>query len=154
MASFNLLRAVVVITSLALPFESAIAREYLKSEPAQERGFSDALITEGGKVVWLAGQVALRDDEGRSLAGDLQGQARAIFRAMERTLKRAGGSLQDLTTITVYLTDPRFLEPLIPIRKEFFPEGNFPASTTITVSNLPIPGLLLEIQGVAVIGDK
>lgn len=153
MGFHNLLRA--VMATVLLTFHStAVPREYLKSDPSQERGYSNAVITEGGKMVWLAGHVALRDEEGRSLAGDLQGQARAIFRAMDRTLKRAGGSLQNLTTITVYLTDPRFLEPLIPIRKEFFAEGDFPASTTITVSNLPVPGLLLEIQGVAVIGDK
>lgn len=132
----------------------AAGREYMKNEMAQARGFSEAVVTEGGRIVWLAGHVAMQDEEGKSLEGDFQGQARMIFRSMERTLKRAGGSLQSLTTITVYLTDPRYLEPLLPVRKEFFPDGNFPASTTITVSNLPIPGLLLEIQGVAVIGDK
>jgi len=130
------------------------ARDYLKSEFAQQRGFSVGVVTEGGKIVWVAGQAALRDEEGRSLVDDPQGQARAIFRAMERTLKRAGGNLQNLTTITVFLTDPRHLQVLGPIRREFFPDGNFPASTTITVSNLPEPGMVIEIQGTAVIGDR
>lgn len=142
----------VALTILGV--QCAVAREYLKNERAQSRGFSEAVTTEGGRTVWLAGQVAIQDEDGKSLAGDLLGQARMIFRSMERTLKRAGGSLQNLTTITVYLTDPRYLEPLMPVRREFFPDGNFPASTTITVSNLPLPGLLLEIQGTAVIGDK
>lgn len=130
------------------------AREYLKSDYAQQRGFSEGVVTEGGKVVWVAGHAVLRDEEGRSLAGDLEGQARAIFRAMDRVLKRSGASLRNLTTITVFLTDPRHLQPLGPIRKEFFPDGNFPASTTVTVSNLPEPGMVIEIQGTAVIGDK
>lgn len=143
----------VAALALALAGEAG-AREYLKSDWAQQRGFSDAVATRGGRIVWLAGQVGLQDEQGNSLAGDFQGQARAVFRAMARVLERAGGSLQDVTTITVYLTDPRHLEALQPIRREFFPDGNFPASTTIAVSNLPLPGMLIEIQGVAVIGDE
>ena len=49
---------------------------------------------------------------------------------------------------------PRLIDPLMPIRREFFPEGNFPASTTITVHSLPAVGMMLEISAVAVIGDK
>jgi 2-iminobutanoate/2-iminopropanoate deaminase len=77
-----------------------------------------------------------------------------IFRQMDSVLKRAGGSLKNLTTITVFLTDPRLLPRLGPIRSEFFTDGNFPASTTITVHSLPEVGMMLEIQGIAAIEDK
>ncbi len=147
-------RFAAVALLMTLCADGATAREYLKSDWAQQRGFSDAVVTQGGRVVWLAGHVGLQDEDGKSLAGDFQGQARAIFRALARTLERAGGSLRNLTTITVYLTDPRHLEALQPVRREFFPDGRFPASTTIAVSNLPLPGMLIEIQGVAVIGDE
>ena len=69
-------------------------------------------------------------------------------------VKRAGGSIKDVVTITVCLTDPRLLDPLMPIRREVWPDGNFPASTTITVHSLPAVGMMLEISAVAVIGDK
>lgn len=143
--------ALFVAVALA---QAAHAREYMRSDFSGQRGFSDAVVTEGGRIVWLAGQVAVQDEEGKSLAGDLQGQARAIFRSMDRQLRKAGGSLQNLTTITVFLTDPRYLEPLAPVRKEFFPDGNFPASTTVTVSSLAAPAMLIEIQGTAVVGDR
>lgn len=133
---------------------TASAGEFLKSETGQPRGYSDAVVTEGGRVVWLSGHFATADESGKELPGDVTGQARATFRAMERTLKRAGGSLKDLTTITIYLTDPRHVAALLPVRKEFFPDGNFPASTTIAVANLPRPEMVIEIQGVAVIGRR
>ena len=104
--------------------------------------------------MWLAGQVALTDEQGQSLAGNFEGQARAIFRAIDGAVKRAGGSIKDVVTITVYLTDPRLIDPLMPIRREFWPDGNFPASTTITVHSLPSVGMMLEISAVAVVGDK
>jgi 2-iminobutanoate/2-iminopropanoate deaminase len=142
----------VALALLAVP--PAEARDYLKQERAQSRGFTPGVVTEGGKIVWVSGQTGLVDENGKSMAGDFEGQARVIFRNIDAVVKRAGGSLKDVVTITVYLTDPRLNDPLIPIRKEFFPEGNFPASTTITVHSLPSVGMMLEISAIAVIGDK
>jgi 2-iminobutanoate/2-iminopropanoate deaminase len=133
---------------------SADAREYLKQDRAQSRGFTPAVVTEGGKIVWISGQTGLVDEQGKSMAGDFQGQARVIFRAIDAVAKRAGGSIKDVVSITVYLTDPRLIDPLMPIRKEVWPDGNFPASTTITVHSLPAVGMMLEISAVAVVGDK
>ena len=130
------------------------ARDYLKGDRAQSRGFSPGVITEGGKTVWVSGQTGLVDEQGKSMAGDFEGQARVIFRAIDAVVKRAGGSIKDVVTITVYLVDPRLLEPLMPIRREFWPDGNFPTSTTITVHSLPAVGMMLEISAVAVVGDK
>ena len=130
------------------------AREYLKQDRAQSRGFSPGVVTEGGKLVWVSGQTGLVDEAGASQAGNFEAQARVIFRAIDAVVKRAGGSIKDVVTITVYLTDPRLLDPLMPIRSEFWPDGNFPASTTITVHSLPAVGMMLEISAVAVIGDK
>jgi len=130
------------------------AREYLKQERAQSRGFTPAVVTEGGKTVWVSGQTGLVDKDGKSMAGNFEGQARVIFQAIDDVVKRAGGSIKDVVTITVYLTDPRLIDPLMPLRREFWPEGNFPASTTITVHSLPAVGMMLEISAVAVIGDK
>ncbi|MBX9777539.1 MAG: RidA family protein [Xanthobacteraceae bacterium] len=142
----------IALALLAAP--QAESREYLKQERAQSRGFTPGVVTEGGKTVWVSGQTGLVDENGKSMAGDFEGQARVIFRNIDAVVKRAGGSLKDVVTITVYLTDPRLIDPLIPIRKEFFSEGNFPASTTITVHSLPAVGMMLEISAIAVIGDK
>ena len=130
------------------------ARDYLKQDRAQSRGFSTGVITEGGKTVWVSGQTGLVDEQGQSLAGNFEGQARVIFRAIDSVVKRAGGGIKDVVAITVYLTDPRLIDPLMPIRREFWPEGNFPASTTITIHSLPAVGMMLEISAVAVVGDK
>lgn len=138
----------------ALATVPAQAKEYLKTDLAQTWGITPAIVTEGGKTVWMSGQVGVVDENGKSLAGNFEGQARAIFRSIDALAKRAGGSIKDVVSITVYLTDPRLLEPLQPIRREFWPDGNFPASTTITVHSLPFVGLMLEVSAVAVIGDK
>jgi 2-iminobutanoate/2-iminopropanoate deaminase len=151
------MRTVALVVALAAGLFIAPqvgARDYLKSDRAQSRGFSPGVVTDGGKIVWVSGQTGLVDEQGKSLAGDFEGQARVIFRAIEGVVKRAGGSLKDVVTITVYLTDPRLIDPLMPIRREFFPDGNFPASTTITVHSLPAVGMMLEISAIAVIGDK
>jgi 2-iminobutanoate/2-iminopropanoate deaminase len=61
--------------------------------------------------------------------------------------------LKDLVTMTVFITDVRHGDRLTEIRKEIFKEC-FPGSALITVTGLARPGLLIEIQGMAVVGGK
>jgi 2-iminobutanoate/2-iminopropanoate deaminase len=133
----------------------ALAAEYMeKNERQRVRAYSPGVVTEGGRIVWLAGQTALQDDHGKDLAGNFEGQARQIFHLIDQTLNKAGGGVANLVTMTVFINDPRNGDRLTEIRKEIFPDGNYPGSALITVSNFAVPGMLIEIQGVAVIGDR
>ena len=128
-----------------------MAKTHLKRQTAQARGYSQAVLSEGGKVVWLAGQTGPEDASGRSLAGDFDGQVREVFARLGNTLAEAGGVLSDMVTMTVFITDARFGDRFTQLRKEIFGD-NFPASALITVAGLARPELLVEVQGVAVIG--
>jgi 2-iminobutanoate/2-iminopropanoate deaminase len=129
------------------------ARDYLKGERPQQRGYSEAVITEGGKTVWLAGQTATVDDAGKSLASDFDGQVRQLFKNLDRTLQKAGGKLSDMVQMTVFITDVRYGDRLTQIRRELF-EDNFPGSALITITALAVPDAKIEIQGYAVVGGK
>ena len=129
------------------------AQQYVKGERPQQRGYSSAVITEGGKIVWLAGQIATVDDAGKSLAGDFEGQVRQIFKLLNATLQRAGGKLSNMVQMTVFITDVRNGDRLTEIRREIFGD-NFPGSALITVTALADPNAKIEIQGYAVIGGK
>ena len=109
------------------------------------------MITEGGRAIWLAGQVAGEDASGNSLAGDFDGQVREVFRRLDETLKEAGSKLADMVTMTVFITDARYGDRFTQLRCEILGD-NFPASALITVSHFARPGMLIEIQAVAVIG--
>ena len=127
--------------------------EYLeKSEFQTARAYSPAVITQGGRLVWLAGQTATRDEAGNDISGNFEAQVRTIFALIDKTLVRAGGRLADMVTMTVFINDPRHGDRFTEMRRGFFPDGNFPASALITVSHFARPGMLIEIQGVAVIG--
>jgi enamine deaminase RidA (YjgF/YER057c/UK114 family) len=125
---------------------------YLEGTDAQKsRAYSPAVITEGGRIVWLAGQTGFRDEHGKEMVG-FDAQARQAFRGIDAVLKKAGGSLANMVTMTVFIIDPRHGDRFVEMRGGFFPDGNYPASALITVSNFARPGMLIEIQGVAVIG--
>lgn len=126
--------------------------EYLEgTEWQKSRAFSPAVVTEGGRIVWLAGQTAIVDVDGRDISGNFEAQARTIFEMLDRTLRRAGGTLANMVTMTVFINDPRNGDRFVQIRSEFFRDGRYPGSALITVSNFARPGGLIEIQGVAVI---
>jgi 2-iminobutanoate/2-iminopropanoate deaminase len=132
---------------------AADSKEYLKGDQPQRRGYSEAVITEGGKTVWLAGQIATVDDNGKSLAGDFEGQARQLFKNLDRTMQKAGGKLGDIVQMTVFITDVRNGDRFTQIRREVFGD-NFPGSALITITALAAPEGKIEIQGYAVIGDR
>jgi 2-iminobutanoate/2-iminopropanoate deaminase len=148
-------RFAAVLAVAALFAGGANAAEYLeKTEMQKSRAFSPAVIAEGGRTVYLAGQTTLADENGANIAGNFEAQARTIFKLMDKTLQRAGGSLKNLVTMTVFIVDVRNGDRFVEIRKEMFPDGNFPASALITVTGLARPGMLIEIQGIGVIGDN
>jgi 2-iminobutanoate/2-iminopropanoate deaminase len=130
--------------------ESSI--EYLPASDRQAgRSYSPAIITTGGRTVYLAGQTAPNDLQGNSILGNFEAQARTIFALLDQTIQRAGGSLHNMVTMTVFINDPRHGDSFVDLRKEFFPVGKYPCSALITVTNFARPGLLIEIQGIAVI---
>ena len=127
--------------------------EYLeKSDFQKSRAFSPAVITQGGRTIWLAGQTTSRDEAGNDISGNFDAQVTTVFGMIDKTLKRVGGSLANMVTMTVFINDPRLGDRFIEVRKGLFPDGNYPASALISVSHFARPGILIEIQGVAVIG--
>ena len=66
-----------------------LKRSHIKREAAQARAYSQAVITEGGRTIWLAGQVAIEDPSGRSLAADFDGQVREVFARLGRRTPNA-----------------------------------------------------------------
>jgi 2-iminobutanoate/2-iminopropanoate deaminase len=121
------------------------------SDFQRSRAFSPAVLTTGGTTVWLAGQTTLTDLDGNPIPGNFEAQARTIFALIDRTLERAGGSLANLVTMTVFIKDPRHGDRFTAIRGEIFAAGRYPASALITVAHFAQPDMMLEIQGVAVI---
>ena len=142
--------AAIPLLGLSVPLH---AKDFIKAERPQQRGYSLAVITEGGRTVWLGGQVAVADDAGKSLAGDFEGQVRQVFKLINATLEKAGGKLSDMVQMTVFITDVRNGDRLTEIRREIFGD-NFPGSALITITALANPDAKVEIQGYAVIGGK
>jgi enamine deaminase RidA (YjgF/YER057c/UK114 family) len=145
------IRAAHFMMTLAATFvfaSTAMAKEcYASDERAQQRAFSRVVSTEGGKTLWLAGHTATPNTP-------FDQQVRSIFADIDKNIKASGGAgLADMVTMTVFITDTRLGDRFIELRKETFREC-FPASALITVAGLAQPGLLVEIQGVAVIGSK
>lgn len=111
----------------------AVKREHLEPSWEAQWAYSPAVITEGGgRVMWLAGQVGIVDDAGKPIT-DFDAQVRQAFRNVEKVLERAGGTLKDLVTMTVFINDAKKSRRFTTIRGEFFPDGKFPASALLTL---------------------
>jgi 2-iminobutanoate/2-iminopropanoate deaminase len=129
--------------------------KYLEGTDTQKsRAYSPAVITEGGRIVWMAGQTATVDGDGKDISGNFEAQTHRVFALMAETLHRAGGTLANLVTMTVFVKEPRYGDRFVELRKQKFPDGHYPGSALITVANFARPGMEIEIQAIAVIGDR
>ena len=127
-----------------------MAKEYYKGTNEEDRSYSPAVKTTGGTTVYLAGVGAIVDESGKSLTDDFEGQVRASFERIRSTLGRAGGRLDDIVNMTVYIKDMQYGTRFTQIRKEFFKEG-FPCSALIGISSLARPEMMVEVHAVAVL---
>jgi len=141
------IRTVLIAAAFAAAVAPAAAKECYAPDPlAQQRAFSRAVVTEGGRTLWLGGQTA-------DATLDFERQTRSIFSDLDRTIKANGGAgLADMVTMTVFISDVRHGDRFTEIRKEVLREC-FPASALITVTGFARPGVLIEIQGIAVVGS-
>ncbi|HET7043953.1 MAG TPA: RidA family protein [Gaiellaceae bacterium] len=113
-------------------------------------GFSQAWRVEGaGAVVYLAGQGPISAGGELVGAGDFEAQVRQTFRNIGTVLEQAGVPPSSLVKLSVYLTDIGTLRDYGRIRAELFP-GPPPASTAVQVGALAIPGMMIEIDAIAV----
>ncbi len=115
------------------------------------RGYTHVVTVAGGRMLFVAGQVAV-DKEGQIVGrGDLKTQARKAAENLAAALKSAGASLADVVKMNTYVVNykPDDYRAIADMRREFFPKENAPASTLIGVAALAIDGLLIEIEAVA-----
>ena len=127
-------------------------RDFLLGDARQrERAYSPAVKASGGTTIYLAGYGAFQDEAGKRYAGDFDAQVRLSFERIRQTLERAGGTLNDIVTMTVFITDMANGTRFTQLRKEFFQEGRYPASALIGIKELARPEMMVEIQAIAVV---
>lgn len=121
---------------------------------ARPSGFSHAVVADGGRVVFLAGQVALGPD-GTIIGGTVAEQFEQALANLLEALRAAGGGPEHLASLTVYavdLGDYREHGQQIGEVWRRLAGRQYPAMAAIGVSRLWEPAALVEIQGHAVIG--
>lgn len=112
--------------------------------------FSQGIVAPPGRLVFVAGQVAL-DKEGNVIGvGDPAKQTEAALENMKLVLAEAGATLDDVVRLTVFMTDMRNFPAIQESRARYFPQDP-PASTTLAITALVNPNLLVEIDAIAVV---
>ena len=120
-------------------------------EQNMDNDFCQAVVTEGGKIVWLRGQCPQNLDDAVSIASDDPAeQARKVMQNISQLIQEAGGEMKHLVKIVVYITDARHREAVYRVIGEYT-KGVHPVSTGLVVTALARPEWLVEIDATAVI---
>jgi 2-iminobutanoate/2-iminopropanoate deaminase len=113
------------------------------NEP-QPGTWSNCLVV--GGIAYVAGMTASGGD-----LSDEYTQSKSIFGKIRHLIEAAGGTMSDIVTVTIFVTDISQREKVWQARREFF-TGDFPCSTLVQVAALANPSLKVEINAVAHIG--
>ena len=110
--------------------------------------WSNALVV--GNQVFVAGMTARAGAE--VVGGDsMYGQSKAIFEKIRHLMEAAGGRMDDIVKVVIFVTDIKNREKVWKARREVF-TGNFPVSTLVQVAALASPDIKVEIEAVAHLG--
>ena len=115
--------------------------------PAAIGPYSQAVRS--GNTVYFSGQIPLVPATGEVVAGDITAQARQVFDNLKAVAEAAGGSLDRIVRVGLYLTDLGQFAAVNAVMQEYF-TAPFPARSTIEVSGLP-KGAMFEVDAVMVI---
>lgn len=121
---------------------------------APPRGYANGILTQGGRVLFLAGQTGMDATGKIANPFDLIDQFRKTLENIQTILREAGGSMTDIVKLTIYVTDKRAYHAqrsrIGEVYREYFGKY-FPAMTFIEVQGLYDQNAMIEIEGIAVI---
>lgn len=115
------------------------------SEVPEPEGNNFSNCLKIGKQLFLSGMIASDQQT------DAYSQSVSCLSKIKSLIEAAGGNISDVVKITVFLTDINYRTDFSRARSEFFP-GRKPCSTLVGISSLANPGLVVEVEAIAIIG--
>ena len=113
--------------------------------------FSQAIAVEAkGTMVFLSGMTARRADGTIAGVGDIEAQTRQVCENLKSAVEAAGGSLDDVCRVDVYVRNMEHFEAIHKVRREYF-KAPAPASTMVEVTKMVHPDYLIEVNAIAVL---
>jgi enamine deaminase RidA (YjgF/YER057c/UK114 family) len=113
-----------------------------------------AVVTRGGRTVYLRGQCPQDLDSGENIdSHDAAEQTHKVMQNIRQLVEEAGGRMEHVVKVVVYITDVRNREAVYRVMGDYL-RGVFPVSTGLTVVALARPEWLVEIDAIAVIPDE
>ena len=127
-------------------------KQIVSSKLRQPSGhFSHAIMTEArGRLVFLSGMTARRADGSIAGIGDIEAQTRQVCENLKAAVEEAGGTLDDIVRVDVYVRNMEHFDAIHKVRREYF-KAPAPASTMVEVCKMTSPEYLIEINAIAVV---
>ena len=114
--------------------------------------FSHATMAEArGRLVFISGMTARRADGSIAGIGDIEAQTRQVCENIKAAVEEAGGSMEDICRVDVFVRNMEHFDLIHKVRREYF-KAPAPASTMVEVCKMTSPDYLIEINAIAVIG--
>ncbi|MFT0850075.1 Rid family detoxifying hydrolase [Achromobacter sp. F4_2707] len=128
-----------------------MAKEIIHTDaaPAAVGPYSQAVAAGPGRTIYLSGQIGFEPATGELVSENFEGQVRQAFANMQAVIEAAGGTLDSIVKLNLFLTDLSKFASVNAIMADIIPEP-YPARSTIGVASLP-KGAQFEVEAVIVV---
>jgi reactive intermediate/imine deaminase len=107
-------------------------------------------IAAKGTFVFISGMTARRPDGSIAGLGNIEEQTRQVCENVKAAVEEAGGTLDDIVRVDVYVRNMEHFEQIHKVRREYF-KAPAPASTMVEVTKFTSPDYLIEMNAIAVL---
>jgi reactive intermediate/imine deaminase len=123
-----------------------MAREIIQTDQAPQAIGTYSQAVKTGSTVYLSGQIPLVPETMELVEGDMEAQIRRVFDNLQAVAKAAGGSLQDVAKLNIFLTDLSHFALVNQVMADYFQQP-YPARAAIGVASLP-KGAAVEMDAI------
>ena len=128
-------------------------KKQIRSDKVREPSghFSQAIAIEAkGRLVFISGMTARRPDGTIAGIGDIEAQTRQVCGNLKSAVEAAGGTMDDICRVDVYVRNMEHFDKIHKVRREYF-KAPAPASTMVEVTKMTSPDYLVEINAIALV---
>ncbi len=129
-----------------------MSKEIINPKNVHEPIWPYAHAVKTGKTIYISAQLPL--DINGKLVGkeDAAAQAEQVFTNFRNVLEAAGAKMEDVVKLTTYLLDFSYRPAVMEVRNKYFGTHRAPSILAV-INDMPVEGVLVEVDGIAVLDD-
>jgi enamine deaminase RidA (YjgF/YER057c/UK114 family) len=131
-------------------------RTYVETPMSQQFGYpmsKPGVVVPAARLLFMQGQGATGDELSIIIGDTMAEQTRQVFKNLQYIVRQAGGKLEHIVQMLIFVADMSQFGDFVEVRKEFYPAGIYPPATVVEASRFADERYLVEVHAIAALPE-